>query len=463
MNRDPGSFRDPSGHVFVASRRVFRGISADAAGPLQDFIAADFFRERAGKLIVDTREVSPREVLSAGVPEDAVNTYALWVEHEPLPLVTYPYEWPFESLQAAAHLTLQLLLDGLQHGYVLKDASAFNVQFINSRPIFIDVLSFDKYKAGEPFLGYRQFCEQFLAPLCLAAFAGIDFNPWLRGRLDGLSLGEVAAALPLYTWPRPVVLLHIHLHAWAIRRVKSTSTTARRKQRLIPRRNLLAMVEGLDRFVAKLRRKSDSYWRNYAQCNSYDDTAEADKLDIVKTFVGRHTIHRLLDLGCNTGDYSQAAIHAGARQVVGIDSDCGAVDFAARQARQGDWPAQFLYCDVANPSPAQGWMLQERSSLEERLGKVDGVLCLALIHHVVIGKNIPLDEFVQWVLGLGTRGLIEFVPKSDPMTASLLHGRKDVFQDYQQENLERLLKELCRRVWSHPIRSTCRLVYEYEL
>lgn len=463
MNRAPGSFRDPSGRVFIASGRVFRGISASAVRPLQDFIASDFFRKRAGKFIVETHEVCPREVLSAGVLENTVNTYASWVEHEPLPLVAYPYEWPFESMQAAARLTLQLLRDGLRHGYTLKDASAFNVQFVNSRPIFIDILSFDKYKEGGAFLGYRQFCEQFLAPLCLTAFSSIDFNPWLRGRLDGLGLEEVAASLPLHTYLRPAVLLHIHLHAWAIRRIKSTSPETQRRQRLIPRRNLVAMAGGLDRFVAKLRRRSGSYWSNYTRCNSYDEIAEADKLDIVKTFVGRHTTCRLLDLGCNTGVYSRAAIHAGAKQVVGIDSDCGVVDFAARQARQGDWPARFLCCDITNPSPAQGWMLRECTTLEDRLGKVDGVLCLALIHHVVISKNIPMDEFIQWVLSLGARGLIEFVPKSDPMVASLLYGRKDVFQDYQQGNLERLLRESCSQIWAYPIRSTCRFIYEYEM
>ena len=233
MSREPGSFRDPAGHVFLASGRVFRGISADNAAGLREFIGSDFFRERAGGVIVDTREVRPGEVRAAGVAAGEVDAFGLWVEHERLPLVCYPYEWPFASLQAAACLTLRLLIDGLRHGYMLKDASAFNVQFVDGRPLFIDILSFERYRDGMPFPGYRQFCEQFLAPLCLASFAGIEFNAWLRGRPDGLDLVETAAALPARTWLRPAVLLHVHLHAWALRRLDSASA-GRRRARPIP-------------------------------------------------------------------------------------------------------------------------------------------------------------------------------------------------------------------------------------
>jgi len=212
-DRAGGSFRDPEGHVFVASGRVFRGVARRAANRLRGFIRSSFFKDRAGTSIVETWEVAPSEVLEAGVREADVGAWAMWAEHKTVPLVTYPYEWSFECLKQAACLTLDLLADALRHGYTLKDASAFNVQFIDSRPIFIDVLSFAEYDEGAPFLGYKQFCEQFLAPLCLTAFAGIDFNQWFRGRLDGFDLIEASRALPLSTRFRPNVLMHIHSQA----------------------------------------------------------------------------------------------------------------------------------------------------------------------------------------------------------------------------------------------------------
>ena len=83
----------------------------------------------------------------------AVVPVEMWAEHETLPLVTYPYEWPFEYLKQAACLILDLLADALRNGCTLKDASAFNVQFIDTRPTFIDVLLFAEYEEGAPFLG----------------------------------------------------------------------------------------------------------------------------------------------------------------------------------------------------------------------------------------------------------------------------------------------------------------------
>ena len=349
------------------------------------------------------------------MPATVVGAYPLWVEHEAIPLVTYPYEWPFESLKQAARLTLDLLVDGLRCGYMLKDASAFNVQFIDSRPTFIDVLSFVKYEEGDPFLGYKQFCEQFFSPLCLTSFSGIDFNQWFRGRLDGLDLIDVSRALPLSTRFRLPVLLHIHVQAWAMRRLESTSDRKSRepRQRRIPRRNLVAMADGLRRHVGKLRRRRTTYWRHYAADNSYDDESRGSKTRLAREFVERRGPVRLLDLGCNTGEYSRVAIAAGARSVIGVDTDCGALDFAAGEARRNSLPAQFLYWDIANPSPDVGWLLTERASLPGRLGGVDAVFCFALIHHIAIGRNIPLEEFVPWVCGLAPAGLIEFVPKSD--------------------------------------------------
>ena len=461
-SRVPGSFRDSAGHVFIASERIFRGISVDTTDGFRKFLHSAFFKERAGTLIVDTKEVSPEEAIIAGIPADDIAAYGMWVEHEPLPFISYPYEWSFESLKEAACLTLKLLIDSLEHGYTLKDASAFNVQFIHSKPVFMDVLSFSEYREGDPFLGYKQFCEHFLAPLCLTAFSGIDFNQWFRGRLEGLDLMDVSAALPLTSLLRPRVLLHIHLQAWAMQKVESVSDGMNRKEtRNIPRKNLTALADGLRQFITKLTRKRTSYWQHYATHHTYGDASRTDKISITETFVRNNNLRRLLDLGCNTGEYSKAAICAGAEQIIGIDFDCGAIDFATREARRHAWPVQFLYYDIANPSPNLGWRHEERMALEKRLGPLDGVFCFALIHHLVIGRNIPLAEFIRWVCGLAPKGLIEFIPKTDPMVQGLLRHREDIFHDYNQEHFERILNELCTYVTSHAMQATNRTIYEY--
>ncbi len=462
MNRAPGSFRDPEAHVYATSDRVFRGISRDRTDWFRSFLQSSFFRERAGIHIVNTREISPDDVLAAGISMETVWAYGMWVEHEPLPFISYPYEWSFEALKAAARLTLRLLIDALDNGYTLQDGSAYNVQFIHSNPVFMDVPSFCEYREGEPYLGYKQFCEHFLAPLCLTAFSGIDFNQWFRGRLDGLDIMEVSAALPVSSCLRPQVLIHIHLQAWAMYKMEAAADDSqRRKPRVVPRKNLRALALGLRKFIGALQRRRRSYWQRYDEHKVYEDTSQADKLHIARDFVKTNKLQTLVDLGCNTGKYCEAALRAGVKQIIGLDLDCGAVDIASREARHCAWPAQFLHFDIANPTPDQGWGHGERTALEKRLGQRDGLFCFALIHHLVIGRNIPMQELIDWVCALAPRGLIEFVPKTDPMVQGLLIHREDIFRDYTRDNFERKLGDACVQVKTHKLHATDRVIYEY--
>lgn len=462
MNRVGGSFRDPQGHVFIASDRVFRGITRQASQSVQKLLRSDFYKKHVVSLIVETEQISSQQVISAGIPPP-VDAYDMWVEHNRIPLITYPYEWPFEYLKKAACLTLDLLIDSLNNDYTLKDASAFNVQFTRHQPILIDILSLTEYEQGSPFLGYKQFCEQFLAPLCLTSFTSIEFNSWFRGRLEGLDLIEVSEALPFSTYFCPQILMHIHWQARAMRKVTSTSSSNNGKaRRSIPRKNLIALAVSLRKFISTLERKKTSYWEAYSDCNCYDEDAMSDKANIVYEFVNKNNLEKILDLGCNTGSFSKIAVSAGAKQVFGTDVDCGVINFAVKSAMRDSAPIQFLHFDIVNPSPNLGWMNEERLLLEQRLGQLDGLICLALIHHIVIGKNIPIQEFVRWVLKFAQRGLIEFIPKTDPMVSQLLANREDVFPDYDRENFEQIMDNYCTRIIAHSMNSTDRVIYEFQ-
>jgi hypothetical protein len=108
------------------------------------------------------------------------------LEHEKLPFVSYPYEWSFEMLRDAALLQLDLVLAGLDEGIGLKDASAYNLQWKGASPVFVDIASFYKRAEGEPWVGYRQFCQMFLYPLLVQAYRDVPFQPWMRGNIDGM-------------------------------------------------------------------------------------------------------------------------------------------------------------------------------------------------------------------------------------------------------------------------------------
>lgn len=458
----PGSFRDPAGRVFRSGQRIFRGIRQPAAAQVLDFLASDFYRRHTKDAIVDTRVIEPAEVINAGLPAGTAQSFALWVEHQPIEFISYPYEWSFEQLRTAAVFHLDLHLEALAAGYDLQDATAYNVQFRGCQPVFIDLLSFRAYQEGSHWLGYKQFCEQFLAPLALNAYARVDFNPWFRGALEGVDLPSAARLLPASSFLSLSLLANVHAQAWAMSRMTSRRrASGGRAYAGLPRRNYIHLLASLRRFIAGLRSHDDTFWAGYRPDSSYSKAGAQDKESVVSAFVQRERVERLLDIGCNTGYYSEKAIAAGARHVVGADFDTGALNVAFRSAAAKKLNITPILLDICNPSPALGWRLAERQSLFERLRGLDATISLAVIHHVLIGRNVPMEEYVDWLVDLAPRGLAEFVPKSDPMVAGLLAHRQDIFPDYTREAFLRLLSRRARITAVHPISNSERVLVAF--
>jgi ribosomal protein L11 methylase PrmA len=423
--RDPGSFRDPSGAVIEIGDGLYRTVTAHGAAEYeassQSGLLADLVRDGT---LVAFEEVEPRPLHGMEVPRHLLRL-------ERLPFISHPYEWSYSALRAAALFHLDVQLRALDRGFALADATAFNVQFDGTRPVFIDHLSFRRYRDGEYWLAHRQFCEQFLNPLLLQARCGVAFQPWYRATLRGVDGADLAALLPWWRKLSPLVLLHVALPAGFQRRPSSAARAAgpRRPLPLPAYRSLLEQLRrGIDALPAPADRGSP--WVDYAANTSYRPEQAAAKRDFVRRYAERSRPAMVWDFGCNTGEYSRVALAGGAGRVVGFDSDPAAVD-AAFRAAAGE-PFLPLVMDLTNPSPSQGWREAERAGLRAR-GGADGVLALALLHHVVMRGNVPLADALDWLIDLAPTGVIEFVPKSDPMVATLLALREDVFPGYHRE------------------------------
>lgn len=431
MTIDPASYRDPSGHVHIVGERVFRTVTPHGQAEyklVRDSGALKGLIER-GALIAAT-EVEGIVLENAG-PDDVV------LEHPKIPVISYPYEWPFAALQAAALLHLDIQLELLENHIALSDASAFNIQFFGGKPMFIDYLSFRRYREDEPWLAHRQFCQQFLNPLVLQAKLGVPFHAWYRGQPDGIEIGELAALLKLRHKLSPVLFSHVVLLARLQARADKSAMEAAQaaSARGLSRRRFQAILQQLRHFIAGLTPAgvSRTTWGSYANDNTYESAESSAKRAFIERFAADARPGLLIDLGCNTGDYSQAALKQGARRVVGLDSDHGALDGAfARAAKEG---LDFLplHQDLANPTPSLGWNSRERQGLGERLADADGVLALALIHHLAIARNVPLDSVVDSIIAMAPAGVIEFVPKDDPTILTMLALREDVFATYSRE------------------------------
>ncbi|RPJ72174.1 MAG: methyltransferase [Acidobacteria bacterium] len=454
---EPGSFRDRSARVFYHHGEVFRALSARALEQWEALSATEFH----ARFVAQGRMIrSERVDLDMALPPGAVG-WAAALRHEAVPFVSYPYEWSFGMLQDAALLQLDLLIAALDEGLTLKDASAYNVQWRGTVPVFVDVASFEKWTPGEPWMGYRQFCQLFLYPLLLVAYRDVPFHPWLRGSLEGVDAESCQKVLGVRTLLRPGVATHVYLQSRAQAACADTMRDVRAELRAagFNTRLIKSNARSLRKLVAGLRwRRRPSTWSEYARDHHYNDTDLATKTNFVRAAAASRPHHLAWDLGCNTGTFSRVAANH-ARQVVAIDGDHLAVE-RLYQALKAERNATILplVVNLADPSPDLGWRLLERKQLTAR-GRPDLVLCLALVHHLVIGANIPLSEFLDWLAGLGADIVIEFVTREDPMVRSLLRNRDDQYADYRLDVFERELAARCAVVRRQPLACETRVLY----
>ncbi len=433
-----GSFRDPAGRLFVADGIVYRRIDAPGREAYDRLMQSGLY----DALIRDGLLVAHDDL---GPSADHPGAHTV-IRPEQVPMVSYPYEWCFSQLQDAALVTLRAQRRALELGMSLKDASAYNVQFLRGRPILVDTLSFEPHRP-RPWFAYRQFCQHFYAPLLLASAVDARLTRLSQLFIDGVPIGLASRLLPYRSLARAGPLLHIHLHAVGERRWSSGNTPGKPQEgRASTPRAALALVDSLERAVERLRWTPKSDWSSYyGEQASYESDAFAHKADILERWLERVHPRRVWDIGANTGHFSKLAARQGA-SVVAFDRDPACVETLYREVRGSgsgtrvDSDILPLVCDLANPSPSIGWASEERMTIEAR-GPADLVLALALVHHVAIGNNVPLPSFAAYLARLGRRAIVEFVPKSDRMVQRMLASRDDVFDRYTSGEFERAIEE----------------------
>lgn len=451
QEREPASFRDPANQVFYAGGEVRRGLRGAAVDDWRALSASGFFQrmvEQGG--ICATDEIGGGEGAGATAAPDAAaaaDDFDLVLRHERIPFVSHPYEWTFSMLRDAALLHLDLLRASVTEGLITKDGSAYNLQWRGSRPTFIDVGSFERLREGEPWAGYRQFCQTMLYPLLLQAHLGVDFQPWLRARIDGVEPDQMRRLFGGARRWKAGVFKHVHLHDALQRRLAGASAGEVRddlRAAGFGTELVLATIRALHKLVRRLEwRPPASHWAGYRQTCTYSATDSDAKRAFVDQVLGAAgDLKTILDLGANDGEYARlAAGHAG--QVVAVESDHAVTDALYRQLRrEGEHRILPLVMDLADPSPGGGWSGTERAPFQARAAGTDAVLALALVHHLAIGRNVPLPQVLDWLAGWGRLVVVEFVDPADPMAQRLLANKPaGMFGDYRLEVFERLFAE----------------------
>jgi SAM-dependent methyltransferase len=449
---EPGSFRDWDSRVFYDDGRILRALSEDGLADWRAFSASRLFADA----------VAEGKLVETSVADTPIDGAAAVLEHARIPFVSYPYEWTFAMLRDAALLQLELLRRALDENLMLKDSSSYNVQFRGTKPVFIDVGSFERLREGEPWAGYRQFCMLYLNPLLLQAYKGVDFRPWLRGSLAGITPAEARSVLTGRDTFRRGVLTNVALHARLERKHDESSRDVKTelKRAGFKKELIVANVRRLEKLVRRLEWKPGaSEWSGYEATTSYDEADAKRKEEFVREVVHTREWGRVWDIGCNEGRHSRIAAE-NARYVVALDGDPAVVDRLYRSlASAGEERILPLAVDVTDPSPALGWHGLERQTLDAR-GKPELTLCLAVLHHVVMSGNVPVAEFLSWLRELGTALVIEFPTREDPRVAALLQRKKDgAHPDYDREAFEKALADRFDIVRTEELASGTRILY----
>ncbi|MBL7766918.1 MAG: hypothetical protein JNJ58_12530 [Chitinophagaceae bacterium] len=426
MQAIPSSYKDPSGFIFLHQDQYYRQVN-----PVYQKHYDHLMTSGLHETLVQQEKLIPHQDVTPQFSETIAYKIIL---PQQISVISYAWEWSFGMLRDAALCTLDNARAALSHSMILKDANTYNIQFIQGKPMLIDTLSFEIYEEGKSWIAYHQFCEQFLAPLALMKYTDVSLNKLLQIYPEGIPLSVCRKLLP----SKAKFNLHIYLHIFLQSQYAGKQEQKKQQKQFFSKAKLLTLLNGLYDFVSGLSLvEKKSTWNNY-----YDETILSqhyldEKKKLVLDLVNTISIKSLLDLGANDGAFSLLLSNQ-VQQTISIDGDAFCIDRLYEKNKAEKRNHILALCaDLTAMSPAIGWDNRERPALLTRL-KADLCMALALIHHLAIGRNVPIEKCLELFASFGTYVLVEFVDKTDPKVQILLQDREDIFPDYTLDHFRQL-------------------------
>ncbi|SDF13815.1 hypothetical protein SAMN05421855_10686 [Ulvibacter litoralis] len=448
------SFRDPSGYIFHDNgilRRVIHPIYFPQYSKLKE---SGFFKTLISKgLLISHEETSASEEKIIITPEK-------------IPFITNPYEWSFDQFKHAALHTLKIQKFALSKGFILKDASAYNVTFHKGAPIFIDTLSFDFYEENTPWRAYKQFITHFFGPLVLVKYHGTEVFKMLQTHIDGIPVSLIASMLPSKTKLSSTLYTNIHLLA----KMESKHSEDYKAETKVAKLSLKAqnnIIDSLYDYIKNLTLKEDSEWGNYYTKTNYEAAAFEAKKALIKEWISPLKPQKLIDVGGNDGTFARAILDQ-VPQVIVTDIDNKAVGLNYLQSRKNKETNMLPFvCDVLQPAPGIGFNNTERTSLIERLHEFepDVTMALALIHHITLSGNVPFEKSAAFFAKFSNQLIIEFPTREDSWVESLLVRKREFinhFDFYNEVNFEAGYKKYFSLEKKSIISGTKRILYLFK-
>lgn len=449
------SFRDPSGFVFEKDGTLYRQVNKIFQDDFDDFTKSGCYDH-----LIEKQWLIPHEEIDqnfTGSPE-----WYKTLKPQRIPFISYPYEWCFDMLKDAALLTLQLAKACTRFGIMLKDATPFNIQWLDGKPVFIDTLSFERYDSSKPWIAYRQFCESFLSPLLLMHYSHQPLQSLLLAFPEGIPLSMTRSLLPWRSKFSFYAYLHIHMHqrlAAGTKASKHQNNQLQEKQGFSEKK-LHRLIDSLQSLIQSLQWKgvATAWDQYYEEANQRNDYVLEKKKIIMEWLSDLTEIRTAVDLGANEGSFSFLPASRNV-QTIATDSDHPSINRLYQKIKkENEKNILPLLIDLSNPSSAIGLNNKERISFTERT-KCDVGMALALIHHLAIGKNIPLEKIAELFEKLATHFIIEFIPKNDEKIRFMLQQKRDIYHNYSEENFVRSFATYFSVQKKHEIGDSGRILY----
>ena len=449
-HRIKSSFRDPSGFLFTFEGSLYRQINKSYQNEFDKMIDSGLYQKLVEKeLLIPHEEVN----VESSQPEKCYKT----IKPKLIDFISYPYEWSFNQLKDAALTTLEIQKIAMDYGLTLKDSSAYNVQFLNGKPIFIDTLSFEIYQEGQFWKPYRQFCQHFLSPLALMNHKDIRLNQLLKIYIDGIPLDLTSKLLPAKTKTMFSLLAHIHTHSKKQKDYEGKQVDV--KKRKLSKNSFVGVIESLHSAIKKQNISLEkTEWGNYYSDTNYSEVAMNDKKTIILNLIEKIKPKNVWDIGGNVGIFSRISSDKEIFTVC-FDIDPVAIEKNYLECKEKNEKYLLpLLLDLTNPSPDIGWQNMERDSFLTR-GPADLVFALALIHHLAISNNVPFELISEFFSRNCRNLIIEFVPKIDSQVKRLLSSREDIFSEYDYEHFEKEFEKLFIIIEKKEIKDSERIIY----
>jgi ribosomal protein L11 methylase PrmA len=448
------SFRDPSGYMFHDGPVLRRAVNPIYFPQYQKLKESGFFTTLIDKGLLIAHE------------ETSVSKDQIIITPEKIPFITNPYEWSFEQFKHAALHTLKLQKYALSKGFILKDASAYNVTFHKGKPIFIDTLSFDFYEEGTPWRAYKQFITHFFGPLVLAKYHGTEIFKMMQTHIDGIPVKLIAAMLPQKTKLSSTLFTNIHLLAKMESKHKE-DYKAETKIAKLSRKAQNNILDSLFNYIKNLKLNEATEWGDYYTKTNYEAAAFDAKKELIKDWTAALNPQRLIDIGGNDGTFARTVLDK-VPHVIVTDIDSNSVDHNYRQVQKNKEINMLPFvCDMLQPAPGIGFNNTERASLIERLEdyEPDLTLALALIHHITLSGNVPFVKSAEFFAKFSKNLIIEFPKRDDSWAESLLVRKREFinhFDFYNEAGFEAGFKQYFTLEKKETVAGTKRILYLFK-